>query len=78
MVAAEPTPIDPMLLKRLDLEGTGLTDAGLGCLAELKRLEVLALQGTRVTMRGVEGLRSALPRCEIALDHASGPELENG
>jgi hypothetical protein len=42
-----------------------VTDAGLDHIAGFKALEELALSGTKVTAKGVEGLREALPKCKI-------------
>ena len=55
-------------LRALDLRGTDVTDAGLalleplGARGELRSLETVHLDGTRVTARGVARLRAAAPR----------------
>jgi hypothetical protein len=45
-----------------------VTDAGLGHLKGLKKLKVLNLHGSKVTDRGVEELKRALPDCTISRD----------
>jgi hypothetical protein len=45
----------------LDLSGTGITDEGLTQLTNLKTLQEILLNGTRVTPGGVKSLRSSLP-----------------
>jgi serine/threonine protein kinase len=50
----------------LYLDGTRITDRGLAHLRHLKGLKRLGLGGTKVTARGIEGLRTALPHCQIA------------
>lgn len=52
-------------LRRLALDGRGLTDAGLKRLYRLSRLEELWLIETSVTDVGVNKLKSALPHCSI-------------
>ena len=52
-------------IQSLDLRGTVISDEGLVHLERLKSLEVLRLEDTSVTQQGVEGLRRALPNCEI-------------
>jgi Leucine-rich repeat (LRR) protein len=53
-------------LKRLDLEGCEITDAGLKPLKNLTQLETLDLRNTKVTAQGVKELQQALPHCEIS------------
>jgi hypothetical protein len=60
-------------LDTLVLADTGVTDAGLALVAGFKRLRHANLKGTRVTAAGVEGLRKALPHCQIEWD---GPTIE--
>jgi hypothetical protein len=52
-------------LEYLNLYGTGVSDVGLESLAALKRLRTLYVWQTRVSERGLEHLRSALPRLEV-------------
>jgi hypothetical protein len=52
------------LLRRLTLDGTGVTDTGLQHLHGLKRLEYLRL-GRRVTATGVRDLRTHLPNTRV-------------
>ncbi len=52
-------------LRRLQLAGPKITDAGLDDLAELTQLEHLDLRYTAVTADGVEKLRRRLPEVEI-------------
>ena len=55
-------------LRRLDLENTKVTDAGLEHLKGLNQLHALSLYGTRVTEAGANKLRKALPRNGISRD----------
>jgi len=52
-------------LRRLDLDGTQVTDSGLENLRGLTQLRDLNLNGTDVTDAGVQLLRKALPNCQI-------------
>ncbi|MEP6687094.1 MAG: hypothetical protein ABJC36_02020 [Gemmatimonadales bacterium] len=54
-------------LEALDLSGSrAITDLGLGHLRLIRSLRRLRLTGCeRLTPGGVDGLRAALPRCEI-------------
>ncbi|MEK6239056.1 MAG: hypothetical protein N2C14_30440 [Planctomycetales bacterium] len=52
-------------LKELDLDETGITDAGLTHLKGLKNLRKLGIRRTQVTSEGVADLQKALPTCEI-------------
>ena len=53
------------VLKRLDLSGTQITDAGLAYLKDFAELETLDVRNTRVTAAGIQGLQKALPRLRI-------------
>jgi len=53
-------------LKKLWLQDTVVSDAGLKHLKTLVNLETLMLQQTGVTDEGVEELQQALPNCKIA------------
>ncbi len=55
-------------LVELDLTGTEIGDAGIGELARSKSLKKLHLTGTKVSAKGVEELKAALPGCEIVRD----------
>jgi hypothetical protein len=52
-------------LRRLDLNGTKVTDAGLKELAGLKNLKLLFLFDAPVTPAGIAELKKALPGCKI-------------
>jgi hypothetical protein len=52
----------------LGLEETQITDRSLVALAQLRRLERLAIRGTRVTPLGIRDFRRAKPACEIKTD----------
>ena len=52
-------------LKRLWLQRTQVTDAGLPHLERLTSLRELDLRDSRVTDEGVKKLQRALPNCEI-------------
>lgn len=56
------------LLEELNLSQTLVDDRGLKHLHPLKRLRVLWLKGTKVTLGGVRALRQALPGCKIRFD----------
>jgi hypothetical protein len=56
-------------LIRLDLEGTGITDAGLESLKGNKNLKVLFIGGCKVSPLGVEMLEQKIPD----LDMEGGP-----
>lgn len=62
----------PISLRRVILQDTDVTDAGLEHLTEMPQLRELYLGGTRVTAAGVANLRRSLPRCQI-----HGPEQLN-
>ena len=59
--AARPRPCRP----DLRLYGKVIRDQHLDCLANLKSLRQLSLDGTSVTERAVQKLQNALPECEI-------------
>jgi hypothetical protein len=52
-------------LRRLDLDNTAVTDAGLGHLTGLPRLQELLVRETRITRRGVTRLRKARPGLRV-------------
>jgi hypothetical protein len=54
-------------IRRLDLnlQGSPVTDEGLGCLGHLKNTLRLRLGNTRVTGEGVEALRRDLPAAAV-------------
>ncbi len=52
-------------LKRLYLDNTEITDAGLEHLEGLTGLDYLILDNTKVTDTGVRKLQAALPICKI-------------
>ena len=52
-------------LKVLWVENTAVTDAGLIHLTRLKRLEIVNLQRTKVTMSGIAELQRSLPNATI-------------
>lgn len=54
-------------VRSLTLEGTSVTDAGLKCLAKLRRLQNVDLRNTRVTAEGAKRLKRALPNCNIEI-----------
>ena len=65
----------------LNLDGTGITDAGLVHLHGLSKLKNLILTRTKVTGGGIEALRSSLVGCVIAADPvavAPPPKVEKG
>ena len=47
------------------LQNTRVSDAGLGTLKSLKRLEVISLVATKATNEGVAELRKALPQARV-------------
>ena len=49
----------------MSLVGTGVTDAGLDHLKELKNLQMVFVFGTKVTDEGVKKLKEALPKAKI-------------
>jgi Protein kinase domain/Concanavalin A-like lectin/glucanases superfamily len=55
-------------LDRLWLDGTGITDDGLGDLAGCKDLSLLLLKDCRLTEAVVKKLAAALPKCKIVYD----------
>jgi hypothetical protein len=50
---------------RTDLSATGVTDAGLVHLEALSKLERLEIISTKVSAKGIERLKKALPNCSI-------------
>jgi hypothetical protein len=52
-------------LRKLSLAGTSVGDEGVPHLAELKNLEYLWLNGTRVSDSAYMTLKAALPECQI-------------
>ncbi len=52
-------------LKRLILDDSAISDAGVETLSKLKGLDELALMGTLVTEAGYKKLKEALPKCMI-------------
>ena len=56
----------PAILIEVNLEHTGVTDAGLVHLEGLAQLQSLYLRNTNVTDPGIEKLRQALPNCKIS------------
>ena len=57
-------------LRLLNANSTMLTDIGLAQLAESQELRGLFVRGTRVTERGVNRFRQALPNCEVSWQDA--------
>jgi len=53
-------------LKRLILDDSAISDAGVPTLSKMTGLDELTLVGTRVTKAGFEQLKKALPKCNIA------------
>lgn len=53
-------------LKRVNLSGSGVTDAGMAHLAGIKTLEYVGLEDTRVSPPAARKLGEALPNCRIA------------
>jgi hypothetical protein len=53
-------------LRRLNLEGTSISDAQLPLLVQLTQLDQLNLRGTLVTKEGFNYLRLRMPDCEVA------------
>ena len=49
----------------LDLIGTEITDASVPYLATLTQLERLDIRDSQVSDKGAEGLRKALPKCQV-------------
>ena len=54
-----------VVLEYLDLSGNELTDACLDSLKAVKGLRTLNMAGTKITPRGFEMLKAALPECNI-------------
>jgi hypothetical protein len=52
-------------LKRLGLDDTQVTDAGLAQVREMTGLEILSLCGTRMTKAGLANLKVAVPKTYI-------------
>lgn len=58
--------IEPLSgLEYLNLEGSNITDAGLNHIYPLKHLRSVTLQNTKVTRKGVEGLKQNLPNTTV-------------
>lgn len=55
-------------LETLDLSATNVDDASLAHLYELRKLIGLAVENTKVTRTGVEGLKTKLPKCAVLRD----------
>jgi hypothetical protein len=55
-------------LKSIRPSETQITDQALSYLAELKSLEAVHLNQTKVTAEGVKKLHAALPQCRIHSD----------
>ena len=55
-------------LTLLELDGTDVTDRGLIHLYDMKSLSSLNLHDTAVTRKGIEGLKKALPNCDIGVE----------
>ncbi len=53
-------------LESVDLDGAPVTDAGLRHLYPLKKLKRMALSGTKVTRKGVDDLKRALPAVRVS------------
>ena len=58
-------------IRALSLDSTGVTDNGATLLKTMAGLKSLNLYHTLVTEKGVQGLKSALPSCEIVFDRDS-------
>jgi hypothetical protein len=58
------------MLYDLSLGGCSITDAGLKHLAGNKRLQILDLNRTGVTPRGVLAVQRLLPDCEVRSDYS--------
>lgn len=56
-------------LMTLDVSCSLVTDKGLKTIAELKNLKRVDLCDTHITQDGIEGLKKALPSCEILYTH---------
>ncbi|MCU0879812.1 MAG: SUMF1/EgtB/PvdO family nonheme iron enzyme [Pirellulaceae bacterium] len=54
----------------LNLAHTAISDAGLGELRQLKRLDYLNVTGTRATPEGIAALKKVFPDCKVDSDHA--------
>src|SRR5258708_5545148 len=52
-------------LRELYLSGTPFSDKGLAEFNRFKKLKLLELYGTKVTKKGVEGLRKTMPKTHI-------------
>jgi len=57
-------------LRRLDLSGSSVTDAGLKTLGSLNSLEMVDLNNTHVTDAGLEAFRLRAPNCRILKDES--------
>jgi hypothetical protein len=55
-------------LKNLGVQGTSITDKGIGQLSKLKELQFLNVTQTALTAAGIDELHKALPKCEISWD----------
>jgi hypothetical protein len=51
----------------LEVSDTNISDEGLQHLRELNSLRFIYLDGTKVTKKGVEELRAALPDCCVVM-----------
>lgn len=61
----------PPTMTKLDLSRTAIADDGVDGLAKLKTLNQLTLSHTRITQRGLQRLKAALPGCQIVQEPAS-------
>ena len=52
-------------LEHLWLDGTAVSDAGIAALLPLKQLKNLGLRNTKVTEKGAEQVRKALPNTKV-------------
>jgi hypothetical protein len=57
--------ISRIMTPPLNLDRTGVTNAGLAHLKGMKELDELVLTNTKVTDAGVAKLQAALPKCTI-------------
>jgi hypothetical protein len=64
-------------LEVVNLYGTGVTDAGLQHLANLKHLKKIFLWQSKVTENGAKQLRAAIPGVEVILDLSNTPEPDD-
>jgi hypothetical protein len=59
-------------LKELSLDHTMVTDHGVSALGSIGTLQSLDLYHTTVSKKAYEGLKAAIPRCQIFFDEDSG------